>query len=179
MLTMHLSQWTTNQETYMVICTFIKSNKVATPHLFFSPINQVTFSRLPGWSPDRQGSSPRHLALVSVVGWPLLQRPQSNQQAGHTATGPSHSGAFALDPKLEFKKNLKSMWRQRSSSQLLRASGQSAGFQVTLELSYCTSVQGAKVKVKSSVCDVEVSSLFNEVHNLEDRGNNGTKHLHL
>lgn len=70
MLTMHLSQWTTNQETYMVtVCTFIKSNKVAPPHFF--PINQVTFSRLPGWSPDRQGSSPRHPALVSVAGPPL------------------------------------------------------------------------------------------------------------
>lgn len=65
------------------------------------------------------------------------------------------------------------MWRQRSSSQLLRASGQSRSFQVTLKFSHCTSVQGAKVEIKGSVCDVEVSSLFDEVHNLEDKEDDG------
>lgn len=57
-----------------------------------------------------------------------------------------------------------------SSSQLLRASGQSRRLQVTLEFPYCTSVQGAKVEVKSSVCDVEVSRLFNKIYNLKNRG---------
>lgn len=59
--------------------------------------------------------------------------------------------------------------RRRPSSQLLGASGQSRRFQVTLKLSDCASVQGAKVKVKSSVCDVEVSGLFDEVNDLGKR----------
>lgn len=182
MLTMHLSQWTTNQETYMVtICTFIKSNKVSTPR-FFSSINQVTFSRLSGWSPDRQGSSPRHLALVSVAGWPLHSE-SPVQPAGWTHSNWTRPRwGFCIASKVSkslFEKNQKSAWRQRSSSQLLRASGQSRGFQVTLKFSYCTSVQGAKIKVKSSVCDVEVSGLFNEVHNLENRGHSGYFCSHL
>lgn len=52
------------------------------------------------------------------------------------------------------------------SSQLLRASGGSRGFQVTLKLSHCGFVQGTEIKVKSCVCDVEVSSLFDEVYYL-------------
>ena len=171
MLTMHLSQWTTNQETYMVtICTFIKSNTVATPHYSF---NQVKFSRLSGWSPDRQGSSPRPLALVSAVGRPLHSE-SPVQPAGWTHSNWNQpQWGFCIAFKVLFKKNQKSMWRQRSSSQLLRASGQSRGFQVTLEFPYCTSVQGAKVEVKSSVCDVEMSSLFNQVHNLGNIRNRG------
>ena len=62
------------------------------------------------------------------------------------------------------------MWRQRSSSQLLGASGQSGGLQVTLELPDRASVQRAKVEVKSSVRDVKVSRLLDQVHNLEDTG---------
>lgn len=173
MLTMHLSQWTTNQETYMVtVCTFIKSNKVAPPHFF--PINQVTFSRLPGWSPDRQGSSPRHPALVSVAG-PPLHSGGPFQPAGWTRSNWTQpQWGFCIASKVgvysrKRKKEKSKVWveTERSSSQLLRASGQSRGVKVTLEFSHCTSVQGTKVEIKSSVCDVEVSSFFNEVHNLE------------
>lgn len=144
-----------------------------TPHFF--PIYQMMYSRLPGWSPDRQGSYPRHLDLVSVVwGHLLIQRglvqPASWTQSNGTQP---QRGIFALHQKLVSKKK-KSAWR--SSSQLLRASGQSRGFQVTLEFSHCTSVQGAKVKVKRGVCDVEVSGLFDEVHNLGKTEKTAVKH---
>ena len=171
MLTMRLSQWTTNQGTYMVtICTFIKSNKVATPH--FLCVSEIKW-RFQGFPCDLlvHGAHPHNTGLWFLQPDHLfIHRAQSNQQAGHTATvGRLHciqSWKFVQERKI------KSLGGDRSSSQLLRASGQSGGIQVTLEFSHCTSVQGAKVEVKSSVCDVEVSRLFNEVHNLWSRENN-------
>lgn len=171
---MHLSQWTTNQGTYIVsICTFIKSNRVAASH-FFVFLNQEKFQ---GFLGDLliHRAHPHNTRLC------FLQRdPQpSIQRAGATADWtqrlvPATVGLLhCIQSWSFFKRNGKNgnpPPRQRSSSQLLRASGQAGGLQVTLELPHCNSVQGAKVEVKSSVCDVEVSRLFNQVHNLKTEG---------
>lgn len=49
------------------------------------------------------------------------------------------------------------------------SSRRSRGFQVALQLSNCGFVQRAKVKVKGCVCDVKMSSFFNEVYNLDKK----------
>lgn len=109
------------------------------------------------------------------------ERAQSNQQAGHAQQlDPAYSGRFlhCIQKGGVCSRRIKtSVWRQRSSSQLLRASGQARGFQVTLQLPHRASVQGAKVEVKSSVCDVEVSSFFDEVHDLQSREHNGSERV--
>lgn len=48
------------------------------------------------------------------------------------------------------------------------SSGQAAGLQVTLEFPDGAPVQGAKIEVKRSVCDVKVSGFFDQVHDLEN-----------
>ncbi len=171
MLTMHLSRRTTSQETYMVtICTFIKSNMVATPHFCleikwsFQGFWVISWST--GLIPTKPGSGFCSGTTSS------FREPSPASRLDAQQLDPAPVGLLHCIQSLSFKKNPKSVWRQRSSSQLLRASGQSRGFQVTLQFSDRTSVQGAEVKVKSSVCDVEVSSLFNEVYNLENRGYN-------
>lgn len=79
-----------------------------------------------------------------------------------------------MHPKFEFieetKIRIKSLRRDG-------ASRQSRGVQVTLKFPYCTSVQGAKVEVKSSVCDVEVSCLLNEIDDLENKRFSGESAL--
>lgn len=42
------------------------------------------------------------------------------------------------------------------------------GFQVALEFTYSRLIQGEQVKVKGCIGDVEMASLFYEVHNLKD-----------
>lgn len=58
-----------------------------------------------------------------------------------------------------------SLWRQWQPAALL-VLGQSRRVQVALQLPHSAPVQGAQVKVKCSVCDVEVSRLLDEVHYL-------------
>lgn len=159
---MHLSQWTTNQETYMVtICTFIKSNNVAAPYGFNKSSEVFKAFRVISWSTGLIPVTPGP-GFCSWTTSSFWKARSNQQQAGCTATGPSHTGAFACIESLNLfkKRKIKSLCRDR-------ASGQSRGVQVTLKFPYCTSVQGAKVEVKSSVCDVEVSCLFNEIDNLE------------
>lgn len=62
----------------------------------------------------------------------------------------------------EEKKTQFSSWQP--AAQTSRCSGH---FQVALQLPHCGFVQRAQVKVKGSVCDVKVSSFFNEVYNLQ------------
>lgn len=58
-----------------------------------------------------------------------------------------------------------SLWRQWQPAALLML-GQSRRVQIALQLPHCAPVQGAQVKVKSSVCDVEMPRLLNQVHDL-------------
>lgn len=89
---------------------------------------------------------------------------------------PTTAGDFCIASEVGVQEKEVCVETKRSSSQLLRASGQSRGFQVTLEFSHCTSVQGTKVEVKRGVCDVEVSGLFDEVHNLGKTERTAGKH---
>lgn len=171
MLSMHLSQWTTNQETHMVtICTFIYDS----PLLSYISNDVFKASWVISWSTGLIPATPG--SGVCSVGPPLYSEgPSPTGRLDTKQLDPTTVGDFCIASKVGVQKR-SLCGDKRSSSQLLRASGQSRGFQVTLEFSHCTSVQGTKVEVKRGVCDVEVSSLFDEVHNLEKTERTAGKH---
>lgn len=152
MLTMHLSQWTTNQETYMVtICTFIKSNKVATSSTFFFKI-KWSFQGFPGDLLIDRAHPPQHLALVSVAG-PLHSREPGPTNRLNT-TGPKPQWGFCIVSKRwsSFKKKKqkkqKYMWRQiqQPAAQSLRTVRRSPGNSGVSLLYFCPRSKGRSQK---------------------------------